>query len=187
MKKKLLISIVTLLVVAAVIFIVAHQTNARHVSDIQAEIKLLEAVLEEAAGKWNTGTIEENEIRSYNERIVTHLGNVDEHPWSAPIIGYSDFHLDIFADLIETLEDSKEEHNDMLVAFNTDSLNTDAAVDLPEPSPGSDTVALPASSTTAPDTDGETGVFDDALLAFNFPLYCPGTDPDCWDPNTYID
>ena len=186
MKKNILIGIAILLVIVVVGWIVAHQTTERHVSTIEAEVQLLEATLEEAAEKFKAGTIEEHEVRDYNERISTHLDNVDDHPWSAPVVGYSDFHLDIFADLIETLEDSKEEHNDMLVAFNAGPFG-DIDIDPSEPPPFPDTPDIPP-PTTITDTDDETDVFDDAIVAFNDAwLYCPGTDPDCWDTGTFFD
>ena len=181
MKRKLLLGIATLLVVAIVIFIVAHQATARHVSNIQAEIKLLEVTLEEAAEKFYAGTIEEHEVQSYNDRIGTHLDRVDFHPWSTSVVGYSDFHLDIFDSLATTLEGFKDEHNDMLVAFNNDSF--DINIDTSQPPPFPDTPNIPA-----PTTVTQTDVFDDALLAFNDAwLYCPGTDPKCWNPDTFFD
>ena len=173
MKKNIVIGIIILLIVVAIGWVIAHQTTDRHVSSIQAEIKLLEATLEEAAKKFHAGIIEEPEVHSYNDRISTHLDRVDEHPWSASVVGYSDFHLDIFDSLASTLEGFKEEHNDMLVAFNTDSFDIDTDINLP-----------PIEPTTVTDTD----VFDNAILAFNDAwLYCPGTDPKCWDPGTFFD
>lgn len=188
MKRKLLLGIAILLVILAVGWILVHQATARHVLNVEAEIKLLGTTLEEAAEKFYAGTIEEHEVRDYNKRIVAHLDKVDKHPRSASIVGYSDFHLDIFADLIETLEDFKEEHNDMLVAFDTSSFDIDIDVDPSEPPPFPDTADLSISPTTVTNTDEETDVFDDAILTFNDAwLYCPGTDPECWDTGTFFD
>ena len=190
MKRKLVLGIAILLVAAVIGWIFAHQTTARHVSSIEAEIKLLEATLEEAAEKFDAGTIKTHEVQSYNDRIGTHLDRVDYHPWSASIVGYSDFHLDIFADLIDTLEDFKDEHNDMLVAFNTNPFdaNVDIDIDPSQPPPFPDTPDLPVGPTTVTVTDAQTDVFDDTLLTFNDAwLYCPGTNPECWDPGTFFD
>ena len=187
MKGKLVRGIVLLLVVVAIGWVFAHQATARHVSMVEAEIKLLEETLKEAAEKFYAGTIEAEEIFDYNKRIIAHLDKVDEHPRSTSLVGYSDFHLNIFSDLAGTLEDFKEEHNDMLLAFDIDSFDVNIDINPSQPPPFPDTTELPA-ATTITETDNETDIFDNAILTFNDAwVYCPGTDPKCWDTGTFFD